>query len=68
MPSNDTPTEIQRTDPAGSDGTLILKFDNCSSGSIEYDITSIDARGTVPIQRVAGDNIALCDALLRESQ
>ena len=64
----DTPTEIQRTDPAGSDGTLILKFDNCSSGSIEYDITSIDARGTVPIQRVAGDNIALCDALLRESQ
>lgn len=64
----DTPTVIQRTDPAGSDGTLTLKFDNCSSGSIEYDITSIDAQGTVPIQRVAGDNIALCDALLKESQ
>jgi plastocyanin len=64
----DTATEIQRTDPPGSDGNLILKFDNCRTGSIEYDITSIDAKGTVPIQRVALDNVALCEALLRESQ
>ena len=64
----DMPSTIQRTDPVGSDGTLTLKFDNCNSGSIDYDITSIDARGTVPIQRVAGDNIALCNALLREAQ
>jgi plastocyanin len=64
----DTATDIQRTDPEGSDGTLILTFDNCLSGTIEYDITSIDAKGTVPIQRVALDNVALCEALLRESQ
>ena len=62
----DTATQIQRTDPLGSDGTLTLKFDNCSTGSIDYDITSIDATGTVPIQRVATDNVALCNALLRE--
>ena len=49
----DTPSEIVRTDPLGSDGTLTLKFDNCTQGSIDYDITSIDAQGTVPIQRVA---------------
>lgn len=63
----DTPSVIQRTDPAGSDGTLKLKFDNCNSGSIDYDITTIDAKGTVPIQRVATDNAALCNALLKEA-
>lgn len=62
----DDPAEVQRTEPAGSDGTLTLKFDNCHAGSVDYDITSIDAKGTVPIQRVADDNSALCDVLLRE--
>lgn len=64
----DTATEIQRTDPEGSDGTLILTFSDCQSGTIEYDITSIDAQGTVPIQRIAFDNVALCETLLRASQ
>ncbi len=63
----DAASEITRTDPPGSDGTLKLKFDNCNSGSIEYDITSINAKGTVPIERVATDNAALCNALLREA-
>lgn len=63
----DTASEITRTDPPGSDGTLKLKFDDCSTGSIEYDITSINAQGTVPIERVAADNAALCNALLREA-
>jgi len=59
----DTPTEIQRTDPPGSDGTIILTFDSCNSGTVEYDIPSINGQGIVPIQRVAGDNIVLCEAL-----
>jgi len=59
----DTPTQITRTDPPGSDGIIILTFDSCNSGIIEYDIPSINRFGTVPIQRVAGDNIALCEAL-----
>lgn len=63
----DDPAEVTTTDPAGSDGTLTLKFNNCNSGTVEYDISSIDAQGTVPIQRVANDNVLLCDALLRES-
>jgi len=64
----DTATDIQHTSPAGSDGTLTLKFDNCTSGTVTYNITSINAQGTVPIQRVANDNVALCNALLRTSQ
>lgn len=59
----DTYTSINRTDPPGSDGTILLTFDSCNSGTIEYDIPSIDRKGTVPIQRVADDNIAICEAL-----
>jgi hypothetical protein len=59
----DTPTEIQRTELPGSDGTIILTFNSCYSGTVEYDIPSINKQGYVPIQRVAGDNIVLCEAL-----
>lgn len=62
----DTASDVQRTDPPGSDGTITLTFADCNSGLVEYDITSIDQQGSVPIQRVAGDNIALCEALLGE--
>jgi len=64
----DTPGGIVRTDPVGADGTLTLEFDNCTEGTVDYDIATINAQGTVPIQRVADDNIALCNALLREAQ
>jgi archaellum component FlaF (FlaF/FlaG flagellin family) len=59
----DTPTEIEHTDPPGSDGAIILTFDNCSSAKIEYDIPSINRLGTIPIKRVARDNIKYCEAL-----
>jgi len=62
----DTSTEIIRTDPPGSDGSITLTFDSCNSGTIEYNIPSIDRQGIVPIQRVASDNIALCEALQSE--
>ena len=62
----DTATVIQHTDPPGSDGTIILTFDSCTSGTVEYDITSINQKGIVPIQRVAKDNIVLCEALKPE--
>ena len=59
----DTTTLIDRTEPPGSDGTIILTFDSCNSGTIEYDIPSINRQGNVPIRRVADDNIVLCEAL-----
>jgi len=63
----DAASIITRTDPPGSDGTLTLKFNDCLTGTIDYDITTINAQGTVPIQRVAADNVALCDTLLKAS-
>jgi hypothetical protein len=55
----DTPTEVTEV----SDGTMVLTFSDCENGTIEYDIPSINQQGTVPIQRVVGDNIALCETL-----
>ncbi|MGB5292556.1 MAG: hypothetical protein WBN41_14025, partial [Lysobacterales bacterium] len=55
----DMPSEIERSD----DGTIILTFTSCNSGTVDYDIPSINRQGIVPIQRVAGDNIAFCEAL-----
>lgn len=62
----DTATVVERTDPPGSDGTIILTFSSCNSGTVEYDIPSINRQGTVPIQRVVTDNIVLCEALLAD--
>jgi len=59
----DAASIIERTDPPGSDGTIILTFEICKSGTIEYDIPSIDRRGLIPITRVANDNIVICEAL-----
>ena len=59
----DTATLIDRTDPPGSDGTIILTFTSCNSATIEYDVPSINKQGIVPIRRVANDNIVICEAL-----
>ena len=50
------------TDPAG-DGTMQLKFDNCTDGTVNYQITSLGISGEIPIQRIALDNVPLCQAL-----
>jgi len=59
----DTATDVQHTNPVGSDGTITLTFSDCSSGLVEYNIPSINQQGSVPIQRIAYDNVALCEAL-----
>jgi len=45
------------------DGTIILEFSDCTAGTITYDIPSVNRQGVVPIQRIAPDNVALCEAL-----
>ncbi len=62
----DTPPDVPLTNVV--DGTIILTFKNCNEGTVSYDILSIDSQGDVPIRRIAGDNIPLCNVLLRASQ
>ena len=56
----DSPVPTPTQEP---DGTLIVEFSDCASGCVTYNIPSIDRQGGIPIQRVADDNEALCEAL-----
>jgi len=44
------------------DGTILLRFAGCNSGSVAYDITSTGVQGMIPIERIALDNVAACEA------
>jgi hypothetical protein len=59
----DAPEPVPATDEAG-DGTIVLTFSDCNSGLIEFDITSLGLSGEIPIERVAPDNISVCEALI----
>ena len=56
------------SDPAPvteQDGSIIVRFEGCTSGSVTYDIPSIGQYGIVPIERIALDNVAHCENLAR---
>lgn len=44
------------------DGTITVTFTSCTAGTIEYDIESLSLTGTVPIQRIALDNVPICES------
>ena len=50
------------TDLAGN-GTMTLEFADCSEGLVTYEINSPDLSGVIPIERIALDNISLCETL-----
>ena len=56
----DDPTMVGRE----VDGSITLTFESCASGTVVYNIPSINRQGNVPIERVAKDNAALCEALI----
>ena len=62
----DSDTAVEVTDPPGSAGTITLSFSDCGSALVEYDIITINKQGSIPIQRVANDNIVVCEALTGE--
>ncbi len=58
----DSPEPAAETDPEGI-GLMTVEFADCTQGLITYDITSLGIAGEVPIQRLANDNVALCETL-----
>jgi hypothetical protein len=45
------------------DGSILLQFENCNSGTVTYDIPSIGRTGTIPIQRISIDNVPHCEQM-----
>jgi hypothetical protein len=46
-----------------ADGTIELVFESCTAGIVNYEIDSLGLQGAIPVQRIANDNVALCDLL-----
>lgn len=44
-------------------GSIILQFDDCFTGMVSYDLPEYGESGSIPIERTASDNIALCQAM-----
>jgi len=54
-------------DPDG-DGSILLEFADCTEGLVNYEITSLGISGEIPIQRIALDNVPLCESLNEQLQ
>lgn len=46
-----------------ADGTMTIRWKSCNSATISYEIDSLNLVGEIPIERVADDNIALCELM-----
>jgi len=55
------------TNPAG-DGTMIVRFKDCNSGNISYEVSSIGQSGEIAIERVVLDKVPLCEQLNQHAQ
>lgn len=45
------------------DGSILVQFNDCRSGLITFDLPAAGLSGKIPIQRVAVDNVSLCESL-----
>jgi len=44
------------------DGTIMIKWNDCTSAMLTYDIPSA-GQGEIPLERIVNDNVALCELL-----
>ncbi|MBT8040760.1 MAG: endonuclease [Gammaproteobacteria bacterium] len=44
-------------------GSMRIHFANCEQGTVTYSMPSAEVSGAVPIQRIVGDMVPLCEAL-----
>jgi hypothetical protein len=42
---------------------MTIEFADCTQGLVTYQMTSPNVSGEIPIQRIVGDNQALCESL-----
>jgi hypothetical protein len=58
--------EPSATVDLSGEGTLTIEFADCTEALVSYDIDSLGLSGTIPIQRIIGDNVPLCEELAAE--
>lgn len=58
----DQPLPMPMTDQAG-DGSMTIEWADCTQGLLTYAIDSLGISGDIPIERIAPDNVALCESL-----
>ena len=58
----DAPEPAPVTDTAG-DGTMTVSFIDCENGLVDYEITSLQISGQIPIERIVLDKVPLCESL-----
>jgi plastocyanin len=44
------------------DGSVTIQFDGCNAATVSYDVASAGLEGEIAIQRIATDNVAICEA------
>jgi hypothetical protein len=42
---------------------MMIQFKNCIEGLVNYEITSLGISGEIPIERIALDNVSLCEGM-----
>ncbi len=47
-------------------GSLIINFSDCDSASVQYNITDSELSGMIPLKRISGSGVPLCQALINE--
>jgi hypothetical protein len=45
-------------------GSMEVRFDDCNTGTISYDLPGLGESGTIPIERVASDNAVVCKVMI----
>jgi hypothetical protein len=45
-------------------GSIFLQFQDCNAGMITYELPGIGRNGSIPIERIASDNVARCEAMM----
>lgn len=47
-------------------GSMSLRFRDCDTGTISYDLPSLDIKGSVDLRRIRQDSLTLCEAVVEE--
>ncbi len=53
---------------SGSYGTITISFQDCANGTMEYDLPGLGLSGSIPLTRIANDNVSLCEQIVTSLQ